>query len=81
MRFTFTHNRKDDKPKCLISGLFPKSISVFHLSNATTKSVEVGRQTASLYLSVRPIRGWNTTPFRMRNLGNGVIRFGAGRAR
>jgi hypothetical protein len=57
MRFAFTHNRKDDKPKCLISGLFLKGISVFHLSNTTTKSVEVGRQTASLYLSGRPIRG------------------------
>lgn len=45
MRFAFTHNRKDDKPKCLFLDLLPQGIFVFHLSIITTESVEVaGRQ-------------------------------------
>ena len=54
MRLAFAHNRNNDKPKCLIINLFPQGISVFHLSNTTTESVEAGRQTASLYLSGAP---------------------------
>jgi hypothetical protein len=55
MRFAFTYNRKNDKPKCLILGLFPKGIYVFHLSNTTTKSVEVGRQQLrSIYQGAHP---------------------------
>jgi len=50
MRFAITDNRKNDKPRCRILCLFPKGMSVFHLSNSTTKSVEAGRQTASLYI-------------------------------
>jgi hypothetical protein len=54
MRFAFAHNRKNDKPKCLIIDLFPQGVSVFHLSNNKTESVEAGSQTASLYLSGAP---------------------------
>jgi hypothetical protein len=50
MRIAITYNRKNDKPGCLILRHFPKGISVFHLSNSITKSVEACGQTASLYI-------------------------------
>jgi hypothetical protein len=51
MHFAFTHNRRDDKPKCLILGLNSRNISVSYRSNTTTKSVEVAAN--SFALSIR----------------------------
>jgi hypothetical protein len=40
MRFAFMHRQKDVKPGCLILALFPRDISVFHLSYTATNQLK-----------------------------------------
>lgn len=60
MRFAFTQNRKDIKPRYLTLILFPRDVSVFHLSfiSLTPRLTNWIRQANSfaLFISVRHSR-------------------------